>query len=367
MGLITRCSSCGTMFKVVADQLRISEGWVRCGHCAEIFDATADLRDESQLDAPAAATQEGVLSEMRQRAGTQGALSSARPPDADADTDVRSSPDAGSGLAAAAAAAAGAATGAERTVADVEPPSEYSSSLHSEVRDSALDAPANPAEIEQAAETLREDPLDTPFELRRADSGDLEEAGPHGFSKPMPLETEAQLEDLSFVREARRSAFWRRPGVRMVLVLVAIALGAALAAQVAFQNRDRLAAASPQLRPALARMCALLGCRIEPPQLIENVGIETSSFNKLRGDTYRLNVTLKNQASVTVAMPALELTLTDAQDEAVLRRVLQPAEFAPGRVSLAPSADWSTSVGVTINAGVGPSRIAGYRLLAFYP
>ena len=27
------------MFKVVPDQLRISEGWVRCGQCAEIFDA----------------------------------------------------------------------------------------------------------------------------------------------------------------------------------------------------------------------------------------------------------------------------------------------------------------------------------------
>src|SRR4051812_46079142 len=52
MGLITRCPVCGTMFKVVADQLRISEGWVRCGHCAEIFDATADLRDEAELELP---------------------------------------------------------------------------------------------------------------------------------------------------------------------------------------------------------------------------------------------------------------------------------------------------------------------------
>src|SRR6478672_4319935 len=39
MSLITSCPACGTMFKVVPDQLRISEGWVRCGHCAEIFDA----------------------------------------------------------------------------------------------------------------------------------------------------------------------------------------------------------------------------------------------------------------------------------------------------------------------------------------
>src|SRR3954463_2575665 len=50
MGLITRCPTCGTMFKVVADQLKISEGWVRCGHCAEVFDATAHMVDESALE-----------------------------------------------------------------------------------------------------------------------------------------------------------------------------------------------------------------------------------------------------------------------------------------------------------------------------
>jgi ribosomal protein L11 methyltransferase len=32
--LATRCSACGTVFRVVQDQLRVSEGWVRCGRCA---------------------------------------------------------------------------------------------------------------------------------------------------------------------------------------------------------------------------------------------------------------------------------------------------------------------------------------------
>ena len=31
------------MFRVVPDQLRISEGWVRCGQCDEIFDASIHL------------------------------------------------------------------------------------------------------------------------------------------------------------------------------------------------------------------------------------------------------------------------------------------------------------------------------------
>ena len=46
MSLITRCPACGTMFKVVPDQLRITEGWVRCGHCSEVFDASSNMQIE---------------------------------------------------------------------------------------------------------------------------------------------------------------------------------------------------------------------------------------------------------------------------------------------------------------------------------
>ncbi|HBK01359.1 MAG TPA: hypothetical protein DDZ62_16360, partial [Delftia acidovorans] len=44
MSQVTRCPACGTRFKVVADQLRISQGWVRCGVCHEVFDASEDLQ-----------------------------------------------------------------------------------------------------------------------------------------------------------------------------------------------------------------------------------------------------------------------------------------------------------------------------------
>ena len=53
MSLITCCPSCGTKFRVVADQLRISEGWVRCGRCQEVFDASQAL--EALPAAPVAA------------------------------------------------------------------------------------------------------------------------------------------------------------------------------------------------------------------------------------------------------------------------------------------------------------------------
>jgi predicted Zn finger-like uncharacterized protein len=320
MSLITRCPACGTMFKVVADQLRISEGWVRCGHCSEIFDAAADLRDESELELPDVMRESPPL------------------PHPNVDSSL---PD--------------------ESVSSGYP------SVHSEVGEEVVAGQPDAIEIEEQVEVMHAHPLDEPFALRRADTTDVEQAGPHGFSRPAPLEPEPELHDLSFVRQARRREFYGQPGVRVLLVLVAMLLAAMLAAQVVWQDRDRFAASYPELRPILARMCDASGCRIGPPRHIEAVAIETSSFNKLRGDTYRLNVTLKNLAAMPVAMPAVELTLTDAQDQPVVRRVLQSGELAPGVASLPARSDWSTSLAIAVNANAAGGRVAGYRVLAFYP
>jgi predicted Zn finger-like uncharacterized protein len=63
MSMITRCPACETMFKVVPDQLRISAGWVRCGQCDEIFDASAHLMDGALIvRSPVVDPLAGVLS-----------------------------------------------------------------------------------------------------------------------------------------------------------------------------------------------------------------------------------------------------------------------------------------------------------------
>src|SRR6478735_6922234 len=45
MSLATRCTACHTTFRVVQDQLKVSEGWVRCGRCNEVFNAIEGLFD----------------------------------------------------------------------------------------------------------------------------------------------------------------------------------------------------------------------------------------------------------------------------------------------------------------------------------
>lgn len=53
MTLATRCPACHTTFKVVRDQLRLAEGWVRCGRCDEVFLAADALTLSEQTPEPA--------------------------------------------------------------------------------------------------------------------------------------------------------------------------------------------------------------------------------------------------------------------------------------------------------------------------
>jgi hypothetical protein len=223
-------------------------------------------------------------------------------------------------------------------------------------------------QLDAEARALIEDPLDRPFELRRQDlSPEAESTFDDAPTSAPASDADSELEDLTFVRQARRQARWQRPLVRGLLALALVALGLLLVAQFAIHDRDRLAAAEPSLRPWLAGLCAGFDCRVGPPRQIDQIAIDSSAFNKLRADLFRLQVTLKNQGPLEVAMPALELTLTDGQDRPVIRRVLLPAELGASRPALAAAAEWSGTVAFSVDDNSLGSRIAGYRLLAFYP
>ena len=56
MSLATRCTSCATTFRVVQDQLKVSEGWVRCGRCDAVFNALEGLFDLGATRPPTGTT-----------------------------------------------------------------------------------------------------------------------------------------------------------------------------------------------------------------------------------------------------------------------------------------------------------------------
>lgn len=245
------------MFKVVTDQLKVSQGWVRCGHCADVFDASLHLQTALQPAAPW--------------------------PEASAVNTVET---------------------------ENQGPGEPLVAVMAEPLLSA----------QPALESADEAPFSAAIAL--VDSSEADRTKPvSGLLQEVPDD------DVSFVRDARRQAFWRKPAVRLALLLFALLLAVFLLLQALTQQRDALVAMEPRLKPWLQMLCQPLHCQIAPLRHIEAVVIDSSSFNKLGSDSYRLGFTLKNTGSIPVAMPSLEVTLTDIQEQALVRRVVSPAQF----------------------------------------
>ena len=326
MSLITRCPACGTMFNVVTDQLKVSQGWVRCGHCADVFDASLHMQ----------ATQTQLVLQPTPQQSPQ----------------VKPS--------------------LESDFTPPPPAPEPSYVSYAEEISAALKTPESSAS---------QDALDADAHLAAPDAQGDRRAPVFAESETQDIsETPDSSGDVSFVRDARRQAFWRKPIMRFLLGLLGLLLAVLLGLQLLVRQRDNVAAMEPRLKPWLHMLCERLVCDVGPPRHIEAIVIDSSSFNKINDSLYRLSFTFKNTSATPVAMPSLEVTLTDTQEQALVRRVLAPAEFGAAAALLAASSEFSGSLTLqTPGADVAraanstspntaaPLRIAGYRLLAFYP
>jgi predicted Zn finger-like uncharacterized protein len=329
MSMITRCPACKTSFRVVPDQLRISDGWVRCGQCQEVFDANAAL-----IDAAAALSQE-----VATPTPTQPEPASSAPVVAGAWADQSE---------------ANVQALLEQELPDLPP-------------DISLDFGAGDQEIAATLEPMA-DSSASQSPLPSAPSSFVEVPNAQfGETAILPHEQLAQeaRQDASFMRKMPAKASGPRRVFNVFLGLLALGLLAGLVLQAAVHERDRIAAMFPQTKPALAWICGQLNCTVSNLRQIESVVIDSTSFNKVRGDAYRLSLSLRNTSPLEIAMPALELSLTDSQDQPVMRRVILAPEYS-GAATLGAAAEWSGSVTVAVR-GNGSERFSGYRVLAFYP
>ncbi|MCX8516674.1 MAG: zinc-ribbon and DUF3426 domain-containing protein [Rhodoferax sp.] len=260
MRLITQCPACSTVFRIVPDQLRLFEGWVRCGHCDQVFDANPQL---------------AALGESA--------------PGAQAET--------------------------------------------------LLPWLAN----------SRVEETQTPKQL-------------------VALDAQADAV-LSFMPDlqAARDATWGIWRSQSLAFLACGVLALLLAAQTALMQRDRLAAMVPYMRPALVATCEVLTCALAPLRQIGSITIESSSFTRVKDGVYLLKAILKNEAELDLAAPALELTLTDTQDHALLRWVISADEYSGTQRLMAAGKEMAVDFPFSVRNEAATESIWGYRLLAFYP
>lgn len=327
MNLATRCSACGTIFRVVQDQLKVSEGWVRCGRCDDVFNAVEALFDLDSESPPPWTPPPPVAHAA---------------PSLDADTVQQATPPYD-----------------EREVAELDEDDRIASRFFQPDHFGSGRSPAD-----SVSQRDRVDFADAKFNDSLLDDDDDDPAATATPLAPMQDNTPG------FVRHAEERERSRRPLARVMVAVGCLMLVATLAVQVAHHFRDTFAARWPITRAPLAGWCVLAGCSLQAPRRLEDVQVENTTLSRatVGTDTFRLAVTLRNRGTLPVALPAIEVTLTDGNGQMVSRKALSPADFrrtdgaAIGQ-AIAPN----TEAPLQVLLATGTSRVSGYTVEVFYP
>lgn len=382
--LATRCPHCHTVFRVVADQLKLRDGLVRCGHCREVFDGRAYLCEPPTDDGePHVAADTGLA--------TDGITATDRSATADA--------------------APAPAQAHETHAADIA-----SSSAVPSVPALFSDAPAHPSHtahssppshLSDADATTSRAPVPemlTPTAiaalLGTADESRAQmQHGPGRYiddddATVLPAPTATPVSTTRTGTPATASN-GKQPGAARIVwrVLMVFAI-VGLVAQWAWLERAALVDRFPVLRPAFAAIGRPLHIAVAPPRQPEmlqlsSVTLVTDNGASASADTaaqaapasdataasaasadsvpMTLTVFMRNDAGHAVAWPSLELTLSDIDGKPVVRRVFAAADYvAEGPLrdaGLAPHNERTIRLRLSAQAALA----SNYRVLAFYP
>lgn len=325
----TACPLCSTVFRVTPEQLRVRAGKVRCGHCQGVFNALESLVDApvaepAPFSAEAAAAPETEFTPAPPSEHSFAERSPFHPPVYEPPPPDEKYLPAGNELPAPEHEASPAGPQPPSADTEVEPPAETPEESAQAAREAGL----------AAARELAETPG-----YSRWSAGALAPDPQGGLVSATP-----------------RRPVWP-------FALAALVLATALAAQIALHWRTEIA----QRLPASLALYDAADLPVPLPRVADLVSIEASDLQADKASGLLiLAATLRNRAAFPQSWPALELTLTDAQDAVVARRVLNAADYLPPQadpLAFAPGAD--TAVKLWIDAR--EAGAAGYRLYVFYP
>ncbi len=291
---------------------------------------------------------------------------------------------AGPGVSAAVAAAADAVFAAEAeadTARDSATPATASISIDDDLASfNAFDEPQTPAEpAPPPVRSVRDDELDEADEeaLVQLSSAGMSQAQSarapiHPFehadsAEESPAhEDHAEPEEPGFVKRDRQR---RKVGkaATIIMSLGSVLLVAALFGQAITTFRNTLAAAMPPLKPALTAACNALGCKIELPTQIDDLTIEQGELQTLSDTAFSFTTLLRNQSKTAQAWPSIELTLDDANDKRILRRVFSPRDYLSADVAQDKGFAPHTEQAVKLYFELHDLKASGYHIAVFYP
>jgi predicted Zn finger-like uncharacterized protein len=150
-----------------------------------------------------------------------------------------------------------------------------------------------------------------------------------------------------------------------------VLLAVLLAVQLFASSRDVLAARYPALHPLASSLCAAFGCRVNLPTQIDTLAVETGELQTLGNGAFTFTTLLRNQGTLVQAWPSLELTLHDANDKPLVRRVFTPREYLASSGAGANVAGGGfvahTEQAIKLSFQLNQLKPSGYHIAIFYP
>jgi len=127
----------------------------------------------------------------------------------------------------------------------------------------------------------------------------------------------------------------------------------------------------PQTRPALSQLCKVFRCTVSWPARGDLLAVVGTELQSLPGTSaFELTAVVRNRGSMTLALPAIELTLSDTLNRTVVRKVFAPIDYLSGErdpqanllAGLQPGADLTVRIAFEVR-GV---NAAGFVVYPFY-
>jgi len=355
MALATKCPQCGALFRVVADQLKLRGGLVRCGQCRAVFDAIGSLTyvDDSALaqTRTVSALTQPLVKPMPSATPRASRIEPTVPASTAASTPTRRGPRTrpppatigeskqalgpATTLRIAPTAPATLANAALRRSAPLPatPPVRKERSEDEAKRRSRI---KRERALQEQAESVEGVPtLIAPGGREQVNAASIVDGIEVIELAALPAETEAhpvrpthQLvaeEEPEFIRS--RAAPERR-GFSVVFGGGTLVLIALIMVQLAVIFRAELLARAPQARDALVQLCGVFGCTVGWPTQVDQLAVIGSELQAIPGtDVLELTAVIRNRATFKQALPAVEVTLTDSRNRPIARKVFTPADY----------------------------------------
>ena len=348
MALATKCPQCSALFRVVADQLKLRGGLVRCGQCRAVFDAIGSLTYVDDAALAQTRTITALTQPLAKQVSPTPRSSRVEPSAAPVSAPMRRGPR---------TRPASANTGPSRhtlgpattlRIAPTAPATLANASLRRSAPLPTVSADQNEADAKRDARAKRErafqeeaeavlgvPTLIAPGGRERVDASSIVDGIEVIEVAALPRETEAQPapathapvaeEEPEFIRSNQSRA---RRGFSIIFGGGSLLLAALIAMQLAVIYRGDLLARVPQTRSALMQLCAVFGCTVGWPTQVDQLAVIGSELQTIPGtDVLELTAVIRNRAGFRQALPAVEVTLTDSLNRPIARKVFTPADY----------------------------------------